>query len=63
MTAREVIARLSKEGWQFNRQSGSHAQYTHPDKPGARVTVAMHRGDIHISTLRNIYRQAGWDWR
>ena len=61
IAAREVIARLIGDGWYEARQSGAHKQFKHPAKPG-RVTVAVHRGDIPIGTLKSIIRQAGWDW-
>ena len=61
MTAREVIAKLNAEGWNELRQRGSHRIFGHPTKAG-RVIVAMHRGDIPTGTLRNIFRQAGWQW-
>jgi len=41
---------------------GDHAKYKHPDKPG-HVVVPHPRKDMAIGTLRNIYRQAGWEWR
>ena len=28
-----------------------------------KVTVPHPKKDIAIDTLRNIFRQAGWDWR
>ena len=41
---------------------GSHHNFVHPDRPG--VTTIQHpRKDIPTGTLRNIFRQAGWDWR
>ena len=61
MTSREVIARLKREGWQLVHIRGSHHQYKHPNKPG-RVTVPHPKKDFPKGTLRNIYRQAGWDW-
>ena len=39
---------------------GDHEKFTHPDKPG-HVVVPHPRKDIPIGTLRNIYRQAGWN--
>ncbi|MCP4135213.1 MAG: type II toxin-antitoxin system HicA family toxin [bacterium] len=36
--------------------------YTHPDKKG-KVTVPHPKSDIPIGTLKNIYKQAGWEWR
>ena len=40
---------------------GSRHHFTHPEKPG-RVTVKHPAKDLPITTLRSIYRQAGWNW-
>jgi predicted RNA binding protein YcfA (HicA-like mRNA interferase family) len=54
-----TLRAVQRDGWRIARQSGSHAQLTHPTKPG-RVTVAVHSGDIiPAKTLRKIIRQAG----
>lgn len=61
MKVREVIDRLYSEGWMLARQKGSHRQFTHPQKTGARVTVAGKPGlDIPRGTLNSIFKQAGW---
>ena len=57
-----IIRRLVRDGWYRVRVSGSHHHYAHNAKPGV-VTVPHPRKDIRIGTLRNIYKQAGWDWR
>ena len=41
---------------------GDHHQFKHPGKQG-KVTVPHPKKDIAIGTLRNVFRQAGWDWR
>ena len=61
LTARELISALSKEGFIFTRQRGSHHRYHHPD--GRRVTVPFTRsGDIFATgTLSSIIeKQARW---
>lgn len=61
LTARELISALSKEGFIFTRQRGSHHRYHHPD--GRRVTVLFTRsGDTFTrETLKSIIeRQAKW---
>jgi predicted RNA binding protein YcfA (HicA-like mRNA interferase family) len=60
-TARELIAALIRDGFDFVRQKGSHQRYRHPD--GRRVTVAPHGGGdtFTIKTLQSmIESQAGW---
>jgi predicted RNA binding protein YcfA (HicA-like mRNA interferase family) len=60
VNSRQVIGRLTDDGWILDRSVGSHHQYV---KGGRRVTVPHPRRDFPIGTLRNIFRQAGWDWR
>ncbi len=56
-----IIRKLKQDGWVLRNTRGSHHQFTHPGKPG-RVTVKHPAKDIPIGTLRNIYRQAKWNW-
>jgi len=61
LTARELIAALTRDGFYFVRQAGSHQRYRHAD--GRRVTVAPHaRGDTFtIKTLKSMIElQARW---
>jgi predicted RNA binding protein YcfA (HicA-like mRNA interferase family) len=61
MTARQVIRRLTDDGWYEVRHSGGHKQFKHDDKPGL-VTVPVHGSKgIPKRTLASIYRQARWD--
>lgn len=60
MTAREVMARLRREGWMERSGKGSHVVLT---KPGLRnVSVPNHPGDLSPGVLRSIARAAGWEW-
>ncbi len=61
MRSKEVIRMLGQDGWEHCHTKGSHRQFVHSDKTG-RVTVPHPTKDIPVGTLRNIYRQAGWDW-
>ena len=61
LTARELVVALTRDGFSFARQKGSHQRYRHPD--GRRVTVAPHAGGdtFSIKTLQKIIeRQARW---
>ncbi len=60
MKVREIIKRITKDGWYKVGQKGSHAQFKHPVKKG-RVTVPMKKGDIAIGTLKSIFKQAQID--
>jgi predicted RNA binding protein YcfA (HicA-like mRNA interferase family) len=60
MTAREVMARLQREGWQERPGKGAHVVFT---KPGRKnIPVSRDGGDVPIGTLRSIARDAGWEW-
>ncbi len=61
MRRAEVVRRSKGDGWVLRNVRGSHHQYIHPEKPG-RVTVKHPSKEIPIGTLRNIYRQADWEW-
>jgi predicted RNA binding protein YcfA (HicA-like mRNA interferase family) len=61
LTARELIGALTRDGFYFVRQKGSHQRFRHPD--GRRVTVAPHRsgGTFNVKTLKSmIENQARW---
>ena len=56
-SAREVLAKLRRAGFEEVRQSGSHKVLRHAD--GRQTYVAMHPGDIPEGTFRKILKQAG----
>jgi predicted RNA binding protein YcfA (HicA-like mRNA interferase family) len=59
----EVRRRLRAEGFLIIDRDGSHEQWKRPGRPG-RVTVGGKDGRVvPTGTLRNISRQAGWEWR
>jgi predicted RNA binding protein YcfA (HicA-like mRNA interferase family) len=58
MNAKEIIKELEQDGWKLVNVVGSHHQFKHPAKPG-KVTVSVHKGEIHPKTLRSIRKQAG----
>jgi predicted RNA binding protein YcfA (HicA-like mRNA interferase family) len=61
LTVGELISALGRDGFSFDRGSGSHQIYYHAD--GRRVTVPFHRGSSTFTrkTLRSIIEtQARW---
>ncbi len=62
MTSREIIRRLTDDGWYHHHTKGDHHQFKHGTKPG-KVTVPHPQKDFPVGTLKNIFKQAGWDWR
>ena len=59
MTAKEVVRRLRREGFQERQGRGSHSLFIKDER---RVLVASHPGHIPTGTLRSIFKQAGWPW-
>jgi predicted RNA binding protein YcfA (HicA-like mRNA interferase family) len=49
MDSRSIIRALKADGWREVARRGSHAQFTHPSKPG-RVTVPHPKRDIPLGT-------------
>ena len=58
LSSREIIKRLRAEGWEIDRQAGSHVQLRHSEKPGT-VTVPHPRKDFPKGTLQSIEKQSG----
>ena len=61
VTARELTRALRRDGFEMERQTGSHQQYYRQD--GRRVTVSSHRsGDtFSVRLLRSMIElQARW---
>ncbi|MBI5874360.1 MAG: type II toxin-antitoxin system HicA family toxin [Deltaproteobacteria bacterium] len=56
---REIVKRLKKVGFTFDRPAkGSHEIWWNP-KTRARTTIPNHSGDMPEGTLRAILKQAG----
>lgn len=58
MSSREVIKRITVEGWYEVRQRGSHVQFRHDERDGL-VTVPHPNKDVPRGTIRSIERQSG----
>jgi predicted RNA binding protein YcfA (HicA-like mRNA interferase family) len=59
-TTKEIIRLLEKNGFVFDRASGSHQIYMLPDG-SKRVIVPLHNKDLPKGTLHSILKQAGID--
>ncbi len=58
---RDVVKKLKKLGWTFDRQAaGSHEIWRHAGS-GRKVTLPNHPGDIPEGTLRAILREGEID--
>jgi predicted RNA binding protein YcfA (HicA-like mRNA interferase family) len=58
LTVREVIRKLTDDGWIEVAQRGSHRQFKHPTKPGKVTVAGKMSDDVRIGTLKSILRQA-----
>jgi len=58
MTERQVLKALKASGWEI-QEGAKHHLATHPEKPGIKIPVPRHRGDIPIGTVNNILKAAG----
>ena len=59
MKVRDMLKKLSDDGWVLARTKGSHRQYKHPVKKGL-VTVAGQPGDdLAPGTQNSILKQSG----
>jgi predicted RNA binding protein YcfA (HicA-like mRNA interferase family) len=59
MKVRDMLKKLSDDGWVLARTKGSHRQYKHPTKKGL-VTVAGQPGDdLAPGTQNSILKQSG----
>jgi predicted RNA binding protein YcfA (HicA-like mRNA interferase family) len=58
LSARELVRRLRRFGYEIDHQSGSHIILRHTDPPHRRLTVPNH-STIAKGTLRAILRHAG----
>lgn len=57
MTYRDIVERLRKHGFVFDRQAkGSHEIWRNP-VTRRRTTVPRHSGDLPVGTTRAIIRQ------
>ncbi len=62
LTAREIISALLRDGFEFDRQRGSHQLYYHPVNR-RRVTLSFHKSGetFNTKTLKTmIEQQAHW---
>jgi predicted RNA binding protein YcfA (HicA-like mRNA interferase family) len=58
VTAKELKRKLIAAGWIITEGS-KHTQASHPGKPGVKVSIHRHTGDIPTGTLDNIRKVAG----
>lgn len=61
VTAREIISALIRDGFMFDRGSGSHQIYYHPDRRRVSVTFHAPSATFTRKTLKSmIEKEARW---
>ena len=58
MTAKELKRKLIANGWTIT-QGAKHEQAIHQSKPGLKISIHRHTGDIPAGTLNKILKAAG----
>ena len=58
MTKRELEQKLTKAGWVITH-GRAHDLATNPQKPGIKIPIPRHSGDIPNGTLKSILKSAG----
>ena len=56
---RQIIQRLKRLGFAFDRQAAGSHEIWYNDKTGLYTTIPNHPGDMPEGTLRAILKQAG----
>ena len=59
LTPKKVISALERGNFFIHHTKGSHHALRHRTNLNIRITVAFHRKDIKLGTLRSIIKQAG----
>lgn len=55
---REIVAKLRRLGFEFDRQAAGSHEIWHSIQTGRSTTIPNHPGDVPEGTLRAILRQA-----
>jgi predicted RNA binding protein YcfA (HicA-like mRNA interferase family) len=62
MKFKEVIKKMRAAGWKIKNVKGSHYHLIHDSRPGVKVQVPRHLGDLPLKTLHNIKKATGLDF-
>ena len=57
MTKRELEKKLLKAGWVITHGK-AHDQATNPQKPGVKIPIPRHAGDMPKGTVQSILKDA-----
>ena len=59
--SRDIKRRLEQEGWVVDRVTGSHHVFKHP-RQLETIVLPHPKKDLGRGLVRNIYKQAGWEF-
>jgi len=60
VTKRELEQKLLKAGWVITHGK-AHDLATNPQRPGVKIPIPRHTGDIPVGTAKSILKDAGLD--
>ena len=63
VSGNEIIKKLTKNGFAFVRQRGSHVKLRKIEPEGKRIVIVPLHDDLPDGTLHSISRQAGLTFR
>lgn len=58
MTKKELEKLLKTNGWEIS-EGKKHSLATHPNRPGIKIPIPRHRGDLATGTVKGILKDAG----
>ena len=58
MTKKELEKALKMKGW-IIKHGSAHDQATNPNRPGVKIPIPRHKGDIPKGTVEKIKKDAG----
>ena len=56
-----LVSEPAGDGWVVERVTGSHHVFKHPTRP-ATIVLPHPKKDLGRGLVRNIYKQAGWEF-
>lgn len=58
MSKKELEKLLKSNGWVIS-EGKRHSLATHPSKPGIKIPIPRHKGDLAMGTVKGILKDAG----
>lgn len=58
MTKKQLEQLLQANGWNIT-EGKKHSMATHPGKPGIKIPIPRHKGDLATGTVQGILKDVG----